>query len=244
MTQIPDDDVLKSSRDYTELDLDAAHQFVKSNQNAWLHFEMPMRQYNAVVGKELHQYLHGQEIAPYDALVKLLRRNRLDDMSLLLDVGASTGYYSQVLEIANIPYVYTALDFSRHYAEAAHKLFDIPFILADATDMSIIPDGQFDIVVCGGVLMHTLEWRRVVDECFRVASKQVIFHRTPIRQEKPTQYFAKLAYGLPCLEIHFNRQAFRDWAGKNAAWRATDSEDVTWDQVADEGQVSYLYTHK
>jgi ubiquinone/menaquinone biosynthesis C-methylase UbiE len=233
-------DILESSNNYRELEsLDLARDYVNANPSGWLDPAMPMLQYTTVVHKELESFRAGGEVAPYDALVSLLRHSLLPTGSTLLDVGASSGYYSQVLLARDIYYHYTGFDFSRHYAVAARTLFGVPFIVGDATNMHMIPDRSFDIVVSGGMLMHNLDYPKAILEIQRVADKQIVFHRTPVSLNDQTRYFVKEAYGLPCLEIHFNEKEILDLM-QTHGWYVVTSHAVSWDKEMEKGHVSYL----
>src|SRR5262245_41999195 len=121
--------ILESSGDYVEMTYKEAQLWEQwendNNQHAWQDPDMQRRQYETVVCHELEAFARDEPIAPYDAFIRLVRGHPLPPGAELLDVGASCGYYSQVLDISDIPYLYTGLDYSHHYAELAEKLFGV-----------------------------------------------------------------------------------------------------------------------
>lgn len=232
-------DILESSRNYRELTLEEARSFAVDHPCGWLDPDMPGRQYTTVVYKELEQFRAGGAVVPYDVLVTLLRAAALHSDATLLDVGASSGYYSQVLTARGIPYHYTGLDYSQHYADFARRTFGVEFIVANAVDMPVVADRSYDIVLTGGMLMHTLDYEQAIREIQRVADKQIVFHRTPVATHDQTRYFVKEAYGLPCLEVHFNEGEILELF-ENNDWDVMSSATVGWDDEAEKGYVSYL----
>lgn len=238
--------ILYSSANYRQITSIEAEEFVVNNRNCWLDPEMPRRQYETVVQHELEQFSMGHYVPPYDVLVHQLRflpvrphSSRKYTTAKLLDVGASSGYYSQVIKGAGLDYDYTGLDHSPYYAELAMSLFGVKFIVADATNMSMIADRSYDVVITGGMLMHTLDYPAAIREIQRVADQQIIFHRTPIAYERLTRYFVKDAYGFPCLEIHFSEPEIRRLF-EPEGWQIVMESSVTWDSKLAEGHVSYL----
>lgn len=170
----------------------------------WLDCTIPKCQYEACVKPELEAWVKGIPIAPFKALVQCVKELPVcDEITSVLEVGASSGYNCEVLRIAGFFFNYTALDFSPAYKALAGRLWpDLKFQIGDAR---LLPyqAGEFDVVLSGGVLLHVREYEQVAWETARVAGKFAIFHRTPVWNQ-PTSYYVKEAYGVPCLEIHFN----------------------------------------
>ncbi len=178
--------------------------------NCWLSKEIPKLQYETVVKNELEAYAKGAKIAPYDAFVQCLFRIQCPDSreTTFLDVGASGAYYSKIMRIAGFKYNYRACDFSKDFQALAADLYPtVNFDVEDATRLSY-HDGQFDIVHSGCCMLHIKDYRSVVFESARVSKRYVLFHRQPILYNKPTTYYLKLAYGIPCVEIHFSETEF------------------------------------
>lgn len=191
------------STNYRELLPHEIDQVAAECAQAWQDPAIPARQYE-IVKAELETFRNGGAVAPYDALVKCLRRLLAEinkPETKLLDVGASTGSYKAVLEMSGQSYAYTGLDFSPAFKALAEKLY--PGIDFEVGDARALPfhDDEFDIVLNSAVIMHTREYEQVIRETARVASKYAIFHRTPIRGS--TTFWRKEAYGVPVLEIHF-----------------------------------------
>lgn len=179
----------------------------RSLQNAWKDPSIPQRQYEIAVKNEIASYARGGSCLPYDTFVRALLKIPQEFESpekTLLEIGASAGYYSEVMKIAGFKYKYHALDYSEHYRDFAKTLYpDVPFIVADARKTGL-PDKSYDIVVSGCCIVHILEAEDVIRETVRLSKKYVMFARTPVTFKKAeTVYYTKEAYGVPCLEIHY-----------------------------------------
>ncbi len=177
--------------------------------NGWQDPKIPERQYRTVVKPEIKAFRAGQPIAPYDALRRILAK--IPDMNrpetTLLDVGASSAYYSEVLQIIGFQCMYTAIDYSAGFAEFANALYpDVDFRVGDATNMPF-DNRSFDIVLHGGCLLHIPDMQKTVAEAARVADKYVIFHRTAVYlDDTHTRAFSKIAYDTKVWEVHRNEK--------------------------------------
>jgi len=126
----------------------------------------------------------------------------------LLDLGASSGHYSEVLQLRGFDCIYRAADYSENFRKLARLLYPtVEFDICDARELPYL-DGAFDIVLSSGCILHILEYEDAIREAVRVARRYVIFHRTPVAEK--TAFFQKLAYGVPCLEIHFSEGVLFD----------------------------------
>jgi 2-polyprenyl-3-methyl-5-hydroxy-6-metoxy-1,4-benzoquinol methylase len=196
------------SENYRRLDPAEVPALATELADAWKDQSIPQLQYDMAVKDELEAMRRGEPpCAPFLALLKCMFgvSNELrGPKSSLLDVGASAGYHSEVLAWNQFKMRYTAVDFSPAFKQFAERTY--PGIKYDVGDARALPyaDSSFDIVLHGAVLMHCLEYEKATQEAARVASQYVIFHRTPIVNEGPMQFWEKTAYGVPCVEIHFN----------------------------------------
>jgi len=188
--------------DYRRIDPLEAVIVAAEHANAWKDPDIPKLQYE-IASRELDNYRKGISVPPFNALIRCLRQISFGPKVSLLDVGASAGYYSEVLKIAGYDFDYTALDFSPTFKELAEELYPgIRFDLGDARQLPYAHDA-FDIVLSGCCMLHILDYGQVIRETARVTSRYAIFSKTPIRFDATT-YFEKTAYGKPCLEIHFS----------------------------------------
>lgn len=170
----------------------------KALDDAWQHPALPMRQWITCVRGELERYRSGQKFAHFEALINAIKRTQLLTPSVL-EVGAASGYYSQVLTIGGVDCEYTGVDYSEAYERLARELYPgIRFKVGDARALPF-DDSSFDIVISGCVVIHVADYEKVIAESARVASKFVVMARTPVTIK--TAYFEKLAYGVPTLEI-------------------------------------------
>lgn len=171
--------------------------------DAWKSAEIPMRQWVSVVRGEIERYRNGHDYRHFNMLIAALKATGLENPTLL-DVGASSGFYSEILKIGGFPCRYTALDYSEAYERMAHELYPgIDFKLGDARSLPF-PDESFDIVLSGCCLIHIYEYEEVIQETSRVASKYAVFNRTPVTAT--TTFSEKLAYGVRTLEVHVGEE--------------------------------------
>lgn len=176
---------------------------------AWKSAVIPRRQWVSVVRGELERYREGQKQRHFDVLIETLQKTGLDNPKVL-EVGASSGFYSEVFKIAGYRCQYTAMDYSEEYEKLAYELFpDIDFKVGDARDIPY-PDDSFSIVISGCVIIHIYEWEKAIAEAARVAKDYVVMSRTPVTYSEPTTWFQKDAYSVPCLEAHFNQSELFD----------------------------------
>jgi ubiquinone/menaquinone biosynthesis C-methylase UbiE len=161
----------------------------------------------------------------------------------LLEVGCSAGHYADVLRARGLTTAYSGCDYSAAFIDRARgRLPGVAFDVQDAARLAY-PDASFDIVVSGCCILHIADYPSAIRESARVARGHVLFHRTPVLHTTPTKHYRKLAYGVPCLEIHFNESEllghFRD-----AGLRLVDAETIAIGGHAPAGDVelnkSYL----
>lgn len=228
------------STNYRELSPAEIQQVADECAQAWQDATIPARQYE-IVKPELEAFRHGQPVAPYDALVKAVRHipmRVLMSRPSVLDVGASSGYYREVLQIAGFRVQYRGVDFSQAFKELATELYPgIDFDVADARDLPYADDSH-DIVLNSAVIMHCREYEQVIRETARVAKHYVIFHRTPITTG-PTSYWRKDAYQIPVLEIWFNELDLHRLFNQ-AGLELVHQCNVFWDDRTRFGHRTYL----
>lgn len=229
------------STNYRELRPEEVDRVAAECAKAWQDPAIPLRQYELAAKGELEKYRNGGSVAPFDALIKCMRKIPLKytgSRSKLLDVGASGGYYRQVLRHAGYFMQYWGCDFSPAFKELAVKLYPgIQFDVADARELPY-HDDSIEIILHGAVLMHLRDYGKAIKEAARVSSRYVIFHRTPV-SNKSTIYFEKEAYSIRCLELRFNEgellQLF-EMHGLTPIFQA----DVFWNATEGWGHRSYL----
>lgn len=187
----------------------------KRLRNSWQDDALPRKQ-RELVDQQLSQYRSGAKIDVFDVFVDSLRAlPGLASGSSLLEVGCSSGFYSEVIEIDGIPIRYSGCDYSEAFIRLAKEKYPlIDFAVEDATDLNY-PDGSFDIVVSGCCLLHIPEYANGIEETARVTRSYAIFHRTPVVWGQPEQWYRKQAYGVETVEIHFNEPEFLTLLAKN-----------------------------
>lgn len=202
----------------------------------WRDPDLPRRQYEMVVRDELKSWKEGSPVRPYDRLIWILNSlpaSMNHENTRLLEVGAASAYYSDVLKTKGFKYSYTGLDYSEAFEAFAKELYpDVKYQVGDARDLPF-EDDSFDIVISGGCLLHIREYPIVIRETLRVARRFAIFHRTPIVWNEPTTFYLKDAYGVPCLEIHFNSHELHGLF-TSTGWKvvAISGEPITGEPMA------------
>lgn len=198
-------------------------------RGAWQSDVLPQKQ-RRLVDEQIAKYRSGGSIDVFDVLVAALRT--IPDLATLhsvLEIGCSSGYYSEVLSIAGIELSYNGCDYSPAFIKMAKEHYpNLQFEVADACALAY-ESSAFDIVISGCCLLHIPEYEVAIAETARVAKKYAIFHRTPILLDEPTRHYKKQAYGVDTVEIHFNETellALFEQHGLRLMHSLTLSEDV------------------
>jgi len=218
------------SKDYRQLTDVRIARVAEELVDAWKSKEIPARQ-RLLVDTQLAAYRGGNPNPVFDALVDILTRNLPDINAMsLLEVGCSSGYYSEVLRIKNIKAEYTGCDFSAAFIEQARLCYpEVRFDIEDATALSY-PESFFDVVVSGCCILHIVDYSRAIAEAARVASEYVIFHRTPVLHKSGPMFYQKMAYGVETVEIHFNEQDLVElFARHGLAVIDINTHSLSWD---------------
>ena len=149
----------------------------------------------------------GRPVIVFDIFIGALRQLKADWLdSSLLEIGCSSGYYSEVMKIAGVALTYTGCDYSEPLIALARERYpNVRFDVEDATRLTY-SDSFFDIVVSGCCLQHIPEFELAIAEAARVARSSVIFHRTPVLVGAATEFYRKDAYGVETFEIHFSEE--------------------------------------
>ncbi len=196
------------SSNYVALQADEANAEGQRLRDAWHDDTLPVRQ-RELVEQQLRKYRAGARIDVFDVFVQSVRDlPDLGEGSSLLEIGCSSGFYSEIVDIAKLPLRYAGCDYAPAFIEMAHKKYpELEFAVEDATALRY-PTAGFDIVVSGCCLLHIPEYPKGVEETARVARRYAIFHRTPVVWGQPEQWYRKQAYGVETVEIHFNEPEF------------------------------------
>lgn len=196
------------SSNYVSLKTEEAASEASRLRDAWQSDALPRRQ-RELVNAQLAAYRRGEPIDVFDVMSQALRALPSDVRGMsVLEVGCSSGFYSEVFEIAGLGVRYAGCDYSPAFIELARQTYpDLRFDVADATALQHDHDA-FDVVISGCCLLHIPEYQAAVAETARVARQYAVFHRTPMVLGQPTQYYRKQAYGVETVEIHFNEPEF------------------------------------
>lgn len=177
-------------------------------RDAWQSRDLPARQ-REMVDTQLAAFRRGDPVDVFDVMTRALRALPSDVFGLsVLEVGCSSGFYSEVFEIAGLDVHYAGCDYSDAFIGLARQKY--PALRFDVEDAKALKygDDAFDIVISGCCLLHIPEYELAVAETARVARRYAIFHRTPVVWGQPEQWYRKQAYGVETVEIHFNEPEF------------------------------------
>jgi len=183
----------------------------KDFYNVWQNDFIAKKQ-TAKVEEQIENY---NSIAPMKVAVDLIKKIDLKNPSLL-EIGCSSGYYSEIFKKAGIDVVYHGCDYSEEFIKIAKQKYpDIDFKVSDAINLKNYNDNQFDIVISGCCILHIIDYPKAISESARVSNKYVLFHRTPILHENKTLFAEKIGYGSNMIEIFFNEEELINLFNKN-----------------------------
>ncbi len=97
-----------------------------------------------------HVYRLWQSPQAFAKLRPILRENRLEEVSRVLDVGCGPGTNAQLFESA----YYVGMDLNPRYIEYAAKKFGRDFRVQDVRDFKPSPDERFDFVLANSLFHH------------------------------------------------------------------------------------------
>lgn len=185
-----------------------------SLRDGWQSPLIPGKQRSLTI-EELQQMYAGRVPRPFAALAEALQPIHGSDTTMI-EVGCSTGYHYEVLRhLLGSDIRYVGADYSFPMIAKGSQLYpSVSLMVADATALPY-QAGAFDILISGGCLLHILDYPTAIAESARVARRWVVLHRTPI-VNGPTAHFKKKAYGVPCVEIHFNEAELLSLCATNA----------------------------
>jgi len=133
----------------------------------------------------------------------------------ILEIGCSSGYYSEILKKLGLNLKYEGCDYSQKFiALAKQKYPGEKFEIMDATDLKYEND-SFDTVFNARCLFHILNYQKAIAESARVSKKYIIFSGITTLHLHKTIYAEKTAYGVNMLEIFFNENELVDLFKKN-----------------------------
>lgn len=192
------------SSHYVQIQGRPAEQEFSRLRGAWQSQDLPARQ-RELVDTQLAALRRGESVDVFDVMTRALRALPSDVRGMsVLEVGCSSGFYSEVFEITGLDVSYAGCDYSDAFIGLARQRYPARrFDIEDATALRY-GDNEFDIAISGCCLLHIPEYQVAVAETARVARRYAIFHRTPVVLGRANVYFRKQAYGVETVEIHFN----------------------------------------
>lgn len=174
----------------------------KHLSEAWKNSEIPYRQWRAFEQERILASIgKAEQIPPFRAFIEAthyISGRELNETLDILDVGAGSGYYGELLRLYGPDWYYTACDFNSTFHDIAKKyLPKIRFDLADARDLPYA-NKTFDVSMVGLSESHPDDWKLMLAEAARVASKYVILNRVFLIEA--TTAYVKTAYDIPVVE--------------------------------------------
>jgi len=169
--------------------------------DAWRDELIPARQ-SIVAEAQLSSWLSGERVAPLDACASLL--STIDgSLASVLEIGCSSGYYSEVIGRHHPDSHYVGVDYSQTFCELGCRRFPLANFICGDTVRLPFRDSAFPLVISGSGILHVRDWRAALHETLRVTSRYAILHRTPVASAR-TGTFTKRAYGTRLVEWSFN----------------------------------------
>lgn len=200
----------------------------RSLANAWKTRSIPERNWK-ITETERERVSRGDFSLPIHAtFLEIMKQAGVSPRTRgtrILEVGAGSAFYGEVLRKAGLACQYEACDYSEAFRDFAQKQFPgTPYTVAEATKLPW-KDGEFRIVVLGGCLYHIEDWHRAILEATRVSSFWVAATRNPVSEtEGRTKLFRKLAYDIPCPEWTFDSKEFWEAFRKCGLIRTFDTK--------------------
>ncbi|MHC1791208.1 class I SAM-dependent methyltransferase [Solidesulfovibrio sp.] len=100
------------------------------------------------------------------------------DCASVLDLGCAAGGTYNIIREVNPQAAYTGLDVSPAMIDAARRLFPEADFRRTAGDVLEFPDNAFELVLALGVFNHIPDWKSLLRECCRVASRYCLLDLT------------------------------------------------------------------
>lgn len=210
--------------------------------NGWKNPDIPLRQ-RALVHNELQELYKGSPSRVYSIAAESMRYH-LKNGSSLLEIGCSSGYYSEVLEyVLGKTFQYSGIDISESFIAMAKDYYpECSFIVADAKNIPF-PKASFDIVFSSGAILYEIDYGKHIKETSRVARNVLIYHRTPICKKASTQLLKKKAYNVETVERIFNEQEFLSLI-ISEGWHLESSLVISEDFSHDYYDITYTFVRK
>lgn len=119
----------------------------------------------------------------------------------VLEVGCGSGWNSHVLSMV-LPHGsrYFGLDLSHPSLVLGQHDFGLTNLAQGNACRLPFAAEAFDLVISGGVLMHLEDYVSAIRESVRVSKGLVLFHTVLIRENGPTTFLRKKAYGEEVME--------------------------------------------
>jgi len=195
-------DLTKVSYDHKTIDRSKVTDDLTS---AWKSAQIPRKQ-RALVQDELASMYQGKPPVVFCVLAEALRP-RVKNGSSVLEIGCSSGYYSEVLGyLLRARFGYTGIDYSEAMIALAKDYYPrTDFRVADGAHLPF-KDQEFDFAISSCILLHVPNFQQHIAETVRVAKRYVVAHRTPVCRQRSTQYLTKFAYEVKTVELRYNER--------------------------------------
>ena len=174
----------------------------KMMAGVWLDRSLPKSQWK-IVSPILKSKVVPEVAKPVVGIIEKLGLERAS----ILDVGCSSGFYSDFFKWSNFKIRYQGCDISPYFISLAREKY--PHLKFKVTPILNLPyvNDSFDVVLASGVLQAELDYSKAILELTRVTSKYILLHRVPIFSTKSKSrlaYYKKVGYGIEMMETIFD----------------------------------------
>jgi len=180
------------------------HTNIIDYEESWKSTNIPREQFK-LVSKQLYEHSMGKIVPEFSVILKHLNRSNIANQACIVELGCSSGYYSEVIR-SKFPYVkYVGLDYSEDFINFAKQLyFNENFVIANVKNLPL-NGKKVDCLILGSILLHLADWRVDLQKFIYLGIPRIIVHRQPIVIDKATYFQFKNAYKTKMFEWIINR---------------------------------------
>ncbi len=214
--------------------------FLKASERSWKNTKIPKKQ-RKLVNKQLLDWKSNLPIPEFDVMFDFLVSLRLPPKSKIIEIGCSSGYYSEIIAEVDKSIEYFGVDYSLDFLRMAKEIYPKKnFFAMDINNISI-KNKSFDCVILGSVLQHIKDWKYGLRAVNQINTKTLIIHRQPIAYFTKSYLSIKRSYGVFMHEWIINREEFIHEL-KKYGWHLESELIVNGDPIFQEMKANYSTT--
>lgn len=163
----------------------------------------------------------------------------------LLDAGCASGYYFEILRhFISRDFRYTGADFNAAMLRLARDKYpDVSLARMDLRAIAF-PDGAFDVVLSGAVIVHIREWQKAVAELARVARHWLILHRCLVLFQGQTRIKIEKHYDVDVYRVYIHENELADLMQRSGFQLVRRLECFEGAHPEGMGNFTYLYARR